>query len=583
MSIEFHERLIDRHFAAFITGSSGNERDLFSLLVSMLSSSVGDGNTCLNLREVAEERVIVDGTVFDFPAIDELRGLVVQSSAAGVPGQFRPLVLDDAGRLYLYRYWRYEHDLASLLLEKARGEDCRVEDKLPDDTLVRMFPESSEGDSSRQKEAAAVALCRQLCVISGGPGTGKTSTVVRILALLLEQHNGLKLNIAMAAPTGKAAARLKASVSALRQVLDCSDNVRNAIPDNVVTIHRLLGTLSGTDRFRHSALNPLAFDIVVVDEASMIALPLMTALLRALKPGARLILLGDRDQLASVEAGAVLGDICRAGELFPDSPLGQSMVMLEKNFRFKEKSGIGELSSRVNAGRGVDALQLLTNSAQERLTWQSVSSREELRRLLPESVVEGYSCSFKAATPGEALEQFDRFRILCALRDGPFGVSGINGYVESTLRRANLISGIEANYRCRPILVTANDHTLQLFNGDTGILFPDPDYGGELRAFFPSSDGGIRSLAPIRVPHHESAFAMTVHKSQGSEFERILLILPPTESDILTRALLYTAITRAKASVEIWGDKEVFVKAVSRKSERHSGLADALLSAVEVC
>ncbi|WP_076791058.1 exodeoxyribonuclease V subunit alpha [Chlorobium sp. KB01] len=577
MNREFHERLIDRQFARFISGIAGNDEELFALLVSMASNAPGNGHICLNLEDLAGESLTVEGKNFDLPALSGLRELLMHASTTGVPGQFRPLILDTKNRLYLYRYWRYEHDLAVALLEKAEGTAGSVDEELLAESLERLFTDALPGEENRQKAAAAIALRRQLCIISGGPGTGKTSTVVRILALLLMQEGGLNLRIAMAAPTGKAAARLRASVSDIRRDLDCSESVRSAIPESVVTIHRLLGTAFRSHSFRYGASNRLPYDLVIVDEASMIALPLMHALLQALRPGARLILLGDRDQLASVEAGAVLGDICTAGEMNAASPLGRSMVMLKKNFRFSEKSGIGELSRLINVGRGQDAMHLLKSSPPGTLSWQQLTSREELNRALPEKIVDGYRSYTEATTPAEALERFERFRIVCALRDGPFGVSGLNGDIERILRRANLISATGPDYRCRPLLVTANDHRLQLFNGDTGILFPDPESQGELRAFFPAAEGGMRKLAPVRVPEHETAFAMTVHKSQGSEFERVLLILPPARSDILTRELLYTAITRARSGVEIWGDEALFTSAVSQKSVRNSGLTDALL------
>jgi exodeoxyribonuclease V alpha subunit len=309
----------------------------------------------------------------------------------------------------------------------------------------------------------------------------------------------------------------------------------------------------------------------------MIALPLMTALVTALKPGARLILLGDRDQLASVEAGAVLGDICSAGEEgSQDSPLRSSLVKLEKNYRFRAGSGIAEISRAVNAGLDRDALELLKSSTLNGIAWQDLPSREALKRVLADKVVEGYHNYLEAESAREALERFDRFRILCALRDGPYGVSGLNAAVESILGREGLITPGSIGYSGRPILITVNDYSIRLFNGDTGILYPDRENGGALQVFFPDPQGGVRSISPERLPQHETAFAMTIHKSQGSEFDRVLMILPPVDSEILTRELIYTGITRAKQSVEIWASDGVFCRAVRKKIERRSGLRDAL-------
>jgi exodeoxyribonuclease V alpha subunit len=576
MTIEFQERAIDRHFADFLCRQvDGEPGELFRLVVSLASSAVGRSNLCLNLADIAGQTVRVNGKELLLPQLDALLELLGKSPVVSLNGQrHRPLVLDGAGRLYLYRYWRYEYDLAAIILQKAAAVTETVNEAKLHESLARLFPESADG---LQKKAATVALQRQFSIISGGPGTGKTSTVVRILALLLEQDGGRKQRIAMAAPTGKAAARLKSSVNSIRQSLDCTDEVKAAIPDDVVTIQRLLGSISDSNRFRHSSRNPLSFDTVIIDEASMVSLPLMSALVNALKPNARLILLGDKDQLASVEAGAVLGDICNAAEEKSHaSPLSASLVVLEKNYRFQPGSGIAEISHAVNAGLDVEALALLKSNAAGTILWQPSPARDELRNALTTRVVEGYQGYLEAATPKEALERFDRFRILSALRDGPYGVSGLNTMTENILVRKGLIVPATLFYRGRPVLVTVNDYSMRLFNGDIGILFPDPDSGGALRAFFPTPDGGLRSIPPERIPSHETAYAMTIHKSQGSEFDRVLMLLPPAGNELLTRELIYTAMTRAKKSVEIWAEEAVFCSAVRKKTERNSGLRDWL-------
>ena len=476
MAILFQERAIDRQFASFICRESGGiTNDLFRLLVSLLSSAVGKGNICLSLADCAGQTLSLDGKEIVVPDINALEKLLRTVPTVGLPGQHRPLVLDLHGRLYLYRYWRYEQELAGNILQKASMQAAGIDEAILQAGLARLFRGCQGEKSDRQKEAASVALHKQFCVISGGPGTGKTSTVVRILALLLEQKEGSKHRIAMTTPTGKAAARLKASINDIRSTLDCADAVKLAIPDNVVTIQRLLGAVSGSSRFRYSPKNPLPFDTVIVDEASMIALPLMTALVAALKPSARLILLGDKDQLASVEAGAVLGDICSAGEEGSEaSPFSSSLVKLEKNYRFQAGSGIAEISRAVNAGFGEEALALLKSITLNGLAWQELPDREELRRVLAKRVLEGYRSYLTAESATEALERFDRFRILCALRDGPYGVSGLNSSVETILTREGLIDPDSWVYKGRPILVTVNDYSMNLFNGDSFILFPYP-------------------------------------------------------------------------------------------------------------
>jgi len=570
MGIEYQERAIDRHFAAFICRQSmGEVSDLFRLVVSLASSAVGKGSSCLNLADLAGESVVVGKREFLLPRFEGLVKLMGNSPVVGSPGGSPcPLVLDGSGNLYLYRYWHYEQELARRVLQKAGAAVSNLDENLLLDGLARLFPGSGKID--RQKEAALVALHRQFCIISGAPGTGKTSTVVRILALLLEQDGGRRQRIAMAAPTGKAAARLKASINDIKNSLDCADDVKAAIPDDVVTIHRLLGTLAGSGRFRHSTKYPLPFDTVIVDEASMVALPMMSALVAALRPDARLVLLGDRDQLASVEPGSVLGDLCRAGAEKRASPLSGSLVMLEKNYRFQAGSGIAEMSRAVNAGLEREALDLLKGGAGG-ISWQRSPSREEMQSALAKKVVEGYRGYLEAASPLDALAQFDRFRLLCALREGPYGVGGLNHTVENILAREGLINPKGSFYRGRPLMITVNNHAMRLFNGDTGILFPDPENGGEIRAFFPAPDGGARSIAPERLPLHETAYAITIHKSQGSEFGRVVMILPPVDGELMTRELLYTGITRAKESVEIWVSEEVFCAAVRKKTKRSSG------------
>ncbi|TLU84743.1 MAG: exodeoxyribonuclease V subunit alpha [Chlorobium sp.] len=577
MTMEYQERAIDRHFAAFICSLTGGEPgDLFRLVVSFASNAVGKGSSCLNLADIAGKIVVADNRELLLPGFDDLMELLKSTSVVSFPGgDQRPLVLDTAGRLYLYRYWHYEQELAGMLLRKAASYSGDIDEASLRETLMRLFPGEADMEDDRQKKAAAVALYRLFSVISGGPGTGKTSTVVRMLALLLEQPGEGK-RIALAAPTGKAAARLKVSIQRLRSTLDCPEEIRVAIPDTVVTIHGLLGAVAGFSRFRHSSKNPLPFDTVIVDEASMVALPLMTALVTALRPEARLVLLGDRDQLASVEAGAVLSDICRAGEAGTGSPLSGAIVQLEKNYRFHEGSGIAEITRAVNAGRDEDALKLLKNNALSGFTWLAPPVPAELGSFLSARVVEGYREYLDARSPAESLQLFERFRILCALREGPFGVSGLNHITERILARSGLIATAGSLYRGRPVLVTVNDYSMRLFNGDTGIFFPDPENGGEIRAFFPSPDGGVRNIPPERLPQHETAFAMTVHKSQGSEFDRVLFLLPPFEHEILTRELLYTGITRAKHSVELIADEKIFTSAVRSRIERNSGLGSQL-------
>jgi exodeoxyribonuclease V alpha subunit len=573
--IDFIERPIDRQIASFLCRGATDESGLLRTVISLLSQAVGHGSVCLDLEEVA-------GAVVRAPGLEELRippslqlmPMVRSMPSVGSPGERRPLVLDDEGRLYLYRYYRYQETLASEIGSRSApiqpgGAETFVSN------LDRYFDFNGEGEN-RQRTAASTALQRRFSIISGGPGTGKTTTVVRILALLLEQPGGERHRIALAAPTGKAAARLASSIASLRETLPCSGEVKCSIPEQVTTIHRLLGTLPSSVGFRHSARNPLPYDTVIVDEASMVDLPLMASLMVALAPDARIILIGDRDQLASVEAGAVLGDICRAAET-PGSSVEGCVTVLDRNYRFGDGSLIAALSSAVNAGNDREALRLLGEQGDGGIiAIESSPVRDAMRKRLAGPVLDGFRPFLETRNPAEALRLFDRFRILCALREGPWGATGISHAVEALLHEAGLIRTDSIFYCGRPVLVTENDYVHKLFNGDSGVIMPDPE-SGALRAYFIAQDGSLRGIPPEFLPKHETAFAMTIHKSQGSEFDRVLMILPPEDKVLLTRELIYTGITRARQSVRVWSDDTVFSAAVRRRTERRSGLREILI------
>lgn len=592
---------IDRHFADFICREAGEPSPVLRLVASLASNVVGEGSICLDLAGIAGREVSVDGASETLPSLGEVRGFLAGLPVVGRPGEFRPLVLDDHDRLYLYRYWLYERELASVILDKAAGTWGGIDESLLADGMERLFPGSGGGETDWQKVAALAAVRKRFAVISGGPGTGKTSTVVKILALLLEQAGDSRPRFALAAPTGKAAARLRESIRLKKETLGCGDAVRAGIPDQVTTIHRLLGAVGDSMRFRHSRENPLPHDTVIVDEASMVSLPLMAKLATALRPEARLILLGDRDQLASVEAGAVLGDLCGGGRDAPFSrefaafvqkvggetvpeegpmdilpPLADALVVLKKNYRFGGASGIGEVSRMVNAGEPERIVSFLEERPCTDIALRSLPKAGDLKKALAGEVIAGYGAYLAARTPAEALAAFDAFRILCAVREGVHGVAGINRLVEEILAGKGMVDPGNRWYRGRPVMVTANDYGLKLFNGDVGLVLPDPEQGGRMRVFFAAPDGGVRSLSPLRLPAHETVYAMTVHKSQGSEFDRVLLVLPETDSPVLSRELVYTGITRAKRSAGIWGNGELFRAALSRRIRRTSGLRDAL-------
>jgi len=594
---------IDVQFARFLRRLSGSEDPQVLLAAALTSKYTQEGHICLDMKAVAGTPVPDNQgspCAFRCPGLESWTEALGKSPVVGRPGQFRPLILDGALRLYLYRYFMYEKTLADTLVERAGTVTASLDPVLLKEGLARLFPADPSGEADWQKVAAATALVRRWCVITGGPGTGKTHTITKILALLVEQARTGRCRVALAAPTGKAAARLAHSIRTARGTLACAHAVKERIPDQASTLHRLLGTVPHSPYFRHDRNNPLAVDAVVLDEASMVDLALMSKLVDALPSQARLIVLGDKDQLASVEAGAVLGDLCHRGphrgfsrpfaamvqdltghELEtgpqgPGPPVRDSVMELRRNYRFAAGSGIGRLSALVNAGDTDGALKALRHGGHPELEWKHLPPARSLGEALKSFVLGSLSDYLSAGTPGEALARFERFRILCAVRQGPYGVVHVNRLVEGLLWEKGLISPETPWYHGRPVCISRNDYSRHLFNGDLGLLWNAEKGQGRFRAFFPASDDAVRSLAPLSLPAHETVYAMTVHKSQGSEFEEVVLILPNQVSPVLTRELLYTAITRAQKKVRIFGPEAVIGACVAARIRRASGLRDAL-------
>jgi exodeoxyribonuclease V alpha subunit len=536
--------LLDHHFARFLAARSALEKDdraRFLELVEELSLAMSDGHSCLPVdrhgRDVLGKSPLVSGS-----------GLT-------------PLILDQ-DRLYLHRYHRYESRLAGQLAALAvRQYNFPSARTLLDDCFG---PDLAEPDW--QKKAAEVALSKALCIISGGPGTGKTSTVVKIIGLLLQAAEG-DLRIALAAPTGKAAMRMQEaianSIGDTPGGLAFPEAILRKIPTTATTLHRLLGVRRNMPQFRHTGDNPLPWDVLVVDEASMVDLALMSKMVDALKPEARLILLGDKDQLTSVESGAVLPDCIRS--------LPTNTVELKKSYRFDR--GIKSLATAINAGDGEQAWSLLNGDAHANVGL--------LRNPYFGSIGGKYAAYMEVvdnvARLGmrEVFRAFSGFQVLCAARHGARGVQGINAVVENHLKRMGYDCFSDPWYAGRPILITANDYSLELFNGDIGICLPDPA-DGSMKVWFERGDGTLKSCLPYRIPRCETVYAMTIHKSQGSEFREVVVILPEEESRLLSRQLVYTAVTRAKESVQIVASKKILVYALQSDYPRHSGLSQML-------
>ena len=670
---------LDRHFADLIRRLSGSDQPALTLAAALVSRRLADGHPCLSLDEVAGQSLVQSSAApVVCPPRAEWEATLLASPVAGRPGKTRPLILDTAGRLYLHRYWTYEQTVAEQIRRRVVGQASRLSPtssqklgapasgpaycELPDGSsraggrrsglsapakgpsptdagdrrdacptldaeslrscLDRLFPADASGQPSGQKVAAFMAARQRFCVITGGPGTGKTWTVARLLALLLEQPGAANLRVRLAAPTGKAVARLQESLASALAGLDCPDAVKTRLQakDLTTTLHRLLGTIPNSVKFRHNADHPLPVDVLVVDETSMVSLPLMARLLAALPPAARLILVGDKDQLSPVDPGNVLGDLCQAaaingfsetfradyercgGEALPvateagtSGTLLDCVVQLGKNYRSGETAALHAVSAAVNAGDATRAGDLLREftAASGAVAWQPLPAPGQLEDALRTTVISHYGPVLQAASATEALRALGRFRILCAVREGPYGTIAVNRLVEQILGEEGFTTpeAIQrGSYAGKPLMVTANHYLLKLYNGDTGVVGQPPpaaavpatalvvatNGGGSSLVHFPEETGGLRAIARERLPEHETAYALTIHKSQGSEFEQVLLILPDATSPVLTRALLYTGLTRAKKVVRLLASEASLRAAIESPAPRRSGLSDAL-------
>ncbi|RGE41098.1 exodeoxyribonuclease V subunit alpha [Comamonas testosteroni] len=638
-------RRLDSALARFVAAQDVEAEPALLVAAAVLAQMEGRGHSCLPLAALpanpneilgwSKEAIPVQLSLWErlpsqLPAwLQALRRspvVRVLGAEGDAPDLGQPLVLLDgpAPLLYLRRYWDYERSVAAQLLQRTAADDAAVDEAQVHDWLQRLFPQPAQ-PLDWQKLACALALRGRMSVITGGPGTGKTYTAARLLALLFATApDATQLRVALAAPTGKAAARLKQSIDtsllelqgALQSKLDLEPLVRRM--GAARTLHSLLGARPDTRRFAHHAGNPLDVDVLIVDEASMIHLEMMSALLQALPPTARLILLGDKDQLASVEAGAVLGDLCRdaqqgryaadtqayvqrvTGQALPAEylangrapALAQHTVMLRESRRFG--GPIGQLALAVNAGDAPAAMGLLhaqTRSGLNAELWAREGG--EIDSVVRSAVQgRGNAASYAAyaevlarglgqrfadesahhAWVNAVLKAFDRYRLLCAVREGAWGVAGLNRAVESALQRLGAIRNDGEWYAGRPVMVTRNDAQLGVFNGDIGMALPSFADPARLRVYFQQGES-LHHVSTARLAHVETAFAMTVHKSQGSEFEHTALVLAAQGGSVLSRELVYTGITRARLAFSLWSEVPgLLVSAIGSPTQRSSGL-----------
>jgi len=654
-------RPVDLAFARFLLEECSDAPPLLILSSALLSHQLGRGHVCLDLKATLLRpcevlhipplgEMLEDNLLFEERPHILLKDLNVEQWEKNIQHEAlisagagsTPLVLE-RGRLYLRRYWAYENQVRMAIharVDRFMARSDPTGDQELSRRLNHLFKDPGIGPIHWQKVACALAARQWFTIITGGPGTGKTTSVLKLLALLQSIRSedsdtgtpSMPLRIQLAAPTGKAAQRLNASLAksmrpwAMEPFQDEAPCLK-VLPQKALTLHRLLGYQPGSRRFRHHQQHPLAIDVLVIDEASMIDLEMMNAVLLALPASARLILLGDKDQLASVEAGTILGEMCQrahaghyseamrewllktTGETLPEkmvdpasTTIDHAIVMLRDSHRFKEDSGIGALGRAIRDG-DVQALRRLRTEGYRDIAEVVLIERDlgPLRQL----VIEGDVLSKEAgrygyrhyldiihqAEPSEdalpetfaawairSLEAHRTFQVLAAVRQGAFGVDALNNLIAESLHREGLISANDGWYFGRPVMVIRNDYALGLMNGDIGVTLRLPGEGGSssLRVAFLQEEGahGVRWVLPSRLGDVETVFALTVHKSQGSEFAHTALILPPHHSGNMTRELLYTGVTRASEWFTLVhsGDQTILQKTVLQRVERHSGL-----------
>jgi exodeoxyribonuclease V alpha subunit len=558
------------------------DTDLVEKSLQLVLEGLEAGQISLDMKVVPVGLKVTDSADWQQQLID--------AGVASNAGGFTPLIID-ADQLFLARYHLYHGQVNNRLAQLASESipmsgDIADFDQLMPDTLTQLFPDT-DISPNWQKVAAALALKKRLCVISGGPGTGKTTTVLRLLAALYtaEGNSANKLRIRLAAPTGKAAARMQESIRHNLESLNCSDIIKQQLQLQASTLHRLLGYKPNSVNFRHHADNPLALDVLVIDESSMIDSAMMAKCLDALPVNARVILLGDKDQLAAVEPGSPFASICSQfgfSQTFADEleklsgqplnsyveqqpqALGDNLVFLHHSYRFDETSGIGQLAKAINAGQYSKSLEIMDSDQYSDASWLEYKTSDyrgytsKSTDPLIDKVQQGFAgfmkvLKQKTIEPEIIFEAFNQFCILTSTH------KGYSGRIESNLlcQKALGFTTDKNWYHGRPVMVSNNDYQTGLYNGDVGICL-DIDGNGQLRVYFPFSDG-FKDFTPSRIPNHETAFAMTVHKSQGSEFEQVLFLLPDSANAVFNKALIYTAITRAKQEVELWGQKEVLL------------------------
>ena len=588
---------VHQQFAVFF------KSDALKPFAYLVSKRLAEGNICVHLDELnlsPDELIYLE----KYRLITAKNQLLTEPLVTTAAGEKQPFVLHN-NRLYLQRYFSYESSILasiqSCIASEKKLQQQRLQQLITHKDFIRSLssPDSDirlteEEKIDWQQTAAIVGVLNNFTIITGGPGTGKTTTVAKMLAILFTIDPAFK--VALAAPTGKAAVRMAESLKGSKIDVDIAikEKFKTLVP---TTIHRLLKYVPDSPYFKHDQTNPLVYDLVIVDEASMIDVALFSKLLAAIGPATRIILLGDKDQLASVEAGSLLGDLCQTqrrmnlmsaenveliNSFIPvmeqqitigyieaaDNVLSEHIIELKRSRRFTGDGGIGTFSKAVIHGR-MDEIEAFVDEKRDKAVTIDTRYADDLFN----DFIAGYEEYIGEKDISKALEKLNQLRVLCAIREGPQGLKAMNKKIESMLIKKGLVDNKIEFYNNRPIIVTRNYPELKLFNGDVGIIRPDSN--GSLKAWFEDSDKNLRAVLPGYITSAETVFAMTIHKSQGSEYDKVLVMLPSSAGQpLLTRELLYTAITRAKKIVLLQASKETIMYTANKSVQRVSGIME---------
>lgn len=553
------QRIAENEFRKYLFHLEAVNPELISYGGMLCLRAWMNGHICISIEELKQDSLVIEMVGGN---TDDLHQMLLDSSLIGSPGELTPLIVDEQN-LYLHKYWSYEKELADWLSIKAQQTNTLERSVI--DHIDELF--ENDGKINWQRIAVKLALIKDLIIISGGPGTGKTFTVSKILKLLSEASSET-LSVALAAPTGKAAQRLNDSLS---------DQDHEAEIPEATTLHKLLGARGDTGSFRFNSVNKLPHDVVIVDEASMLDITMWINMIRALKDDSKLILLGDKNQLASVEAGSILGDICFNSENSFSDPIKNALneavdlsigvpdindciVHLTKSYRFDDNSGIKRLADAINTGDHELVLELLNSEEYPEIRYREGNS-EDMKFMIQEFVVNPFQ---NTGTKADS----QTHQILCALRKGPFGVEHINEISERELKRTLRIPSSQTWFPGRPVIITKNNPVLNIRNGETGFASEQEENSYQIRF----DNAQTPAISVSRLQDFEPAYAITVHKSQGSEYENVAVLLSNAQNRVLTKELLYTSVTRARQNLLVISSDNIIKSTVQGNIKRNSGL-----------